>query len=64
MLPEINGAADWQLPVPATFVVEPSGRIVLSYADVDYCNRLEPGEILAALHSLRQAQPHQETTPS
>lgn len=58
VLPDINGDADWQLPVPATFVVEPSGRIALSYVDADYRNRLEPAEILAALR-----QTHQETTP-
>lgn len=54
VLPEINGEdADWRLPVPATFVVEPSGRVALSYVDADYRNRLEPAEILAALQSLR-----------
>jgi peroxiredoxin len=55
VLPDINGDADWQLPVPATFVVEPSGRVALSYVDVDYRNRLEPAEILAALRSLPPA---------
>ena len=52
VLPDINGDAGWHLPVPATFVVESSGRVALSYVDVDYRNRLEPAEILAALRSL------------
>ena len=64
MLPDVNGDADWQLPVPATFVVEPSGRVALSYVDVDYRNRLEPTEILAALRSLPSVRPSQEMMPS
>ncbi len=55
VLPEINGGADWDLPAPATFVVEPSGRITLSYVDVDYRNRLEPAEILAGVRSLHHS---------
>ena len=54
-LATINGTTDWNLPAPGTFVVEPSGRIALSYVDVDYRNRLEPAEILAELQSLRGA---------
>ena len=60
VLPDINGDADWQLPVPATFVVETSGRVALSYVDVDYRNRLEPAEILAALRSLPSIRSLQE----
>lgn len=55
VLPDINGDADWQLPVPATFVIEPSGRVALSYVDVDYRSRLDTAEILAAIRSLRPA---------
>ena len=52
VLPEINGDGEWRLPVPATFVIEQSGRVALSYVDVDYRNRLEAAEILATLRSL------------
>lgn len=47
-LPESNGTSDWQLPIPATFVIAPDRRILLAYVDVDYRNRLEPSEALAA----------------
>ena len=63
VLPDINDDADWQLPVPATFVVEPSGRVALSYVDVDYRNRLEPAEILAALRSLPPASLSHSMSP-
>lgn len=48
-LPDNNGTEDWQLPIPATFVIAPTGRIVLAHVDVDYRNRLEPAEAIAAL---------------
>ena len=64
MLPDINGDADWQLPVPATFVIEPSARVALSYVDVDYGSRLDTAEILAAIRSLRPGQSSEEMMPS
>ena len=57
MLPKINGGTDWDLPAPATFLIEPSGRIAMSYVDVDYSNRLEPAEILAGVRSLQHTPP-------
>ncbi|HEY2020955.1 peroxiredoxin-like family protein [Paraburkholderia sp.] len=52
-LPAINGDASWELPVPATYVIAPDGRITLASIEVDYRKRLEPDAILAALTSLR-----------
>ncbi|MEL6262388.1 MAG: peroxiredoxin-like family protein [Cyanobacteria bacterium J06626_6] len=52
ILPEVNGTPDWQLPIPATFVVGQDRRIALAYADADYRNRLEPEEAIAALQKL------------
>ncbi|MEO0770251.1 MAG: peroxiredoxin-like family protein [Cyanobacteria bacterium J06649_4] len=52
VLPEVNGTPDWQLPIPATFVIDQEQRIVLAYADADYRNRLEPAEAIAALQKL------------
>ncbi|TCR79608.1 peroxiredoxin-like family protein [Rhizobium sp. BK376] len=51
-LPGINGDESWELPVPATFVVDRNAIATLAHFDVDYRNRLEPDEILAALKSL------------
>ena len=39
-------------PIPATYVIGTDGTIALAYVDVDYQNRLEPADILAALQSL------------
>ncbi len=48
-LPDINGTSDWQLPIPATFVIAPNGKILLAHIDTDYRSRLEPSEALAAI---------------
>jgi peroxiredoxin len=53
-LPDKNGDESWVLPIPATYVVDTTGVIVLAFVDVDYRNRLEPAEIVAALESLRK----------
>lgn len=48
-LPDRNGAADWVLPVPATFVIAENGIVRLAFVDTDYRNRLEPEAVLGAL---------------
>lgn len=47
-----NGAR-WDMALHATFVVEPSGRIILSYLDTDFRARLGAHELLTALSHLR-----------
>ena len=51
-LPSINGAADWDLPVPATFVIDRAGRIAWAHVDSNYTTRAEPADVLAALAAL------------
>jgi len=53
VLPEANGEDDWRLPVPATFVVAPDGRVALAHVDVDYRVRLEPADALACVETLQ-----------
>lgn len=48
-LPRFNGDETWELPVPATFVVDPEGAIVYASADPDYTRRPEPAEVIAAI---------------
>jgi peroxiredoxin len=52
-LPAVNGEDSWTLPVPATYVIAPDGRIALDFVDVDYRKRLEPAAILEALRRLQ-----------
>ncbi len=47
-----NGMNAYELPIPATFVVSRDGNIRLASVDPDYTQRLEPADILQALHTL------------
>ena len=48
-----KGPDRWVLPLPATYIIDREGIVVLSYVDADYTTRLEPTEIAAALAHLR-----------
>jgi peroxiredoxin len=48
-----KGPDHWVLPLPATYIIDRNGIVVLSYVDVDYTTRLEPTEIAVALAHLR-----------
>jgi peroxiredoxin len=47
-VPFVNGEASWRLPLPATYVISPAGRVVLAEAHADFRVRAEPEEALAA----------------
>src|ERR1700728_469917 len=47
-IPFVNGEKSWRLPLPATYVVSPAGRVVLAEAHADFRVRPEPEEALAA----------------
>jgi len=51
-LPAANGDESFELPVPATYVIDRSWIIRLAFVDIDYTKRLDPEEILAALTKL------------
>jgi peroxiredoxin len=48
-LPFINGDESWELPIPATYVLERDGAVLFGSADEDYTERPEPGEIVERL---------------
>src|SRR5262245_48508128 len=50
-LPEYQGNDAWMLPIPATFVVGPDGRIKARFVDPDYRKRMAIDDLLAALRS-------------
>lgn len=52
-LVRFNGDESWELPVPATFVIDRGGTIVYASADPDYHVRPEPSEVLAAIPTER-----------
>ncbi|MGE7115085.1 peroxiredoxin-like family protein [Lysinibacillus sp. NPDC047702] len=51
-LETFNGDHSWELPVPATYVIDKAGIIRLASVEVDYKKRLEPSKVLHILQSL------------
>ena len=49
-LPFANGDYSWELPIPATFILDGDGTILYASADEDYTQRPEPQEILELLN--------------
>jgi peroxiredoxin len=54
-LPFTNGDTSWELPIPATFVIDRDGTVLFASANEDYMERPEPLEILSMLDHLGPA---------
>ena len=50
-VPKHNGNQDYELPMPATYVVNTNGEILFHFVPEDYTYRLDPEEVLKALKS-------------
>ena len=50
-LPWTNGDDSWELPIPATYILDRNQTILFTYADSDYAARPEPEQILRVLAS-------------
>lgn len=51
-IPEHNGDDSYELPVPATYVIDTTGTVRYAYAKADYTKRAEPADVLAAVKAL------------
>jgi peroxiredoxin len=51
-LPAANGDTSYELPVPATYIIDSAGEIRAAYVDKDYTKRMEPEAIVAALRAI------------
>lgn len=54
-LPALNTNGRWVLPLPATYAIDATGRIVFAHLDADYRARAEPAEVLRSLSTLKPA---------
>lgn len=50
---KVNAGGEWDLPVPATFVIDRAGTVAACHVSTDYATRMDPTDILAALRELR-----------
>jgi peroxiredoxin len=48
-LPLANGDDSWELPIPATYILDQDGTVIYASANEDYTDRPEPVEILNSL---------------
>ncbi len=47
----MNGDDSWQLPIPATYIIDRDGTVLYASANEDYSERPEPEEIVRLLHT-------------
>jgi peroxiredoxin len=50
-LPFTNGDESWELPIPATYILDHDGTVLYASADEDYTERPEPDEIVGILQT-------------
>jgi peroxiredoxin len=48
-LPFTNGDESWELPIPATYILDRDATVLYASANEDYTDRPEPGDIVRAL---------------
>ncbi len=53
-----NGDDSQELPVPATFIVDTNGLIILDFVDVNHTKRVEPSVIIEKLKKIVTIQVH------
>ena len=51
-LPGHNGDDKYELPIPATYIVDTQGVMRFAFVDADYTRRMEPVDIIEQLKSL------------
>ena len=49
----VNGDDSWELPIPATYIIDRDGTALYVSANEDYTERPEPGEIVSFLFSCK-----------
>ena len=52
-VPACNGDDSWELPVPATYIIDTNGVVRAAFIDKDYTKRMEPDDIIAALNEIQ-----------
>ena len=56
-LPFVNGDDSWELPVPATYIIDRDGSVIYASANEDYTERPEPEGVISLLHTAKPALP-------
>jgi len=51
-----NGDETFELPIPATYVIDRDRKIKMAFVDADYTQRVDPEIVLSALEELREGR--------
>jgi peroxiredoxin len=55
-LPEENGDDSFELPIPATYVIDKNRKIRMAFVDPDYTKRADPEDVMAFLAKMKEAE--------
>jgi len=55
-IPFVNGDESWRLPLPATYVISPEGKVLYAEAHADFRVRPEPEEVLRTLPAFARSE--------
>jgi len=51
-IPDYNGDSSFELPIPASYIIDTTGKVHYAHVDMDYTRRLEPDIIIEQLKSI------------
>jgi peroxiredoxin len=54
-LREQNADGTWNLPVPATFIIDQQGIVRARFVEMDFTKRMEPAHVVSALAELESS---------
>jgi len=54
-IPKLNSNAGWELPVPATFIIDNQGVVRSSFVQMDYTRRMSASDIIAELKRINRS---------
>jgi peroxiredoxin len=52
-IPEANGDNSFELPIPATYLIDTNGIVRAAHINADHTRRLDPVDIISALESIK-----------
>ena len=55
-LRSVNADDTFELPLTATYVIDPDQKIRFAFVDADYTKRMEPEEIVAVLSEMKRGE--------
>jgi peroxiredoxin len=52
-IPATNGDETFELPIPATYVIDRDRKIRMAFLDADYTQRVDPEAVISVLEAIR-----------